>query len=128
MIRPPPRSTLFPYTARFRSVQGEMLVAFEHCRFSLNRLTKIECVQEISGLDRSLALQITHHNRSHEYNPDTAIRLKFNQGVCALRMYFHFPEQLCSTEILKLQFFFNDTSSTEIYTLSLHGALPICSR
>src|SRR3712207_9245536 len=23
-------------------------------------------------------------------------------------------------------FFFNDTATTEIYTLSLHGALPIC--
>src|SRR2546425_13085726 len=25
-------------------------------------------------------------------------------------------------------FFFNDTATTEIYTLSLHGALPICVR
>src|SRR3712207_8459404 len=25
-----------------------------------------------------------------------------------------------------LHFFFNDTATTEIYTLSLHGALPIC--
>jgi len=24
-------------------------------------------------------------------------------------------------------FFFNDTATTEIYTLSLHDALPICS-
>src|SRR5260370_27066515 len=29
-------------------------------------------------------------------------------------MYFHF-------------FFFNDTATTEIYTLSLHDALPICA-
>src|SRR5258708_2716831 len=27
-----------------------------------------------------------------------------------------------------LLFFFNDTATTEIYTLSLHDALPICSR
>src|SRR5260370_32758406 len=27
----------------------------------------------------------------------------------------------------KLFFFFNDTATTEIYTLSLHDALPICS-
>src|SRR3712207_8274529 len=26
-----------------------------------------------------------------------------------------------------LRFFFNDTATTEIYTLSLHDALPICS-
>src|SRR5258708_36273935 len=32
--------------------------------------------------------------------------------------------QLTST--LSLFFFFNDTATTEIYTLSLHDALPIC--
>src|SRR3712207_9409050 len=31
--------------------------------------------------------------------------------------------QLCSVYL----FFFNDTATTEIYTLSLHDALPICS-
>src|SRR2546425_13313207 len=29
--------------------------------------------------------------------------------------------------LLHLFFFFNDTATTEIYTLSLHDALPICS-
>src|SRR2546427_11471206 len=29
---------------------------------------------------------------------------------------------------LFLFFFFNDTATTEIYTLSLHDALPICGR
>src|SRR6478672_10694166 len=29
---------------------------------------------------------------------------------------------------LELVFFFNDTATTEIYTLSLHDALPICAR
>ena len=28
---------------------------------------------------------------------------------------------------IMLLFFFNDTATTEIYTLSLHDALPICS-
>src|SRR2546430_7733463 len=32
--------------------------------------------------------------------------------MCALRLFFFF--------------FFNDTATTEIYTLSLHDALPIC--
>src|SRR5260370_27633121 len=27
-----------------------------------------------------------------------------------------------------MSFFFNDTATTEIYTLSLHDALPICNR
>src|SRR2546430_9530916 len=33
---------------------------------------------------------------------------------------------MCSTLIFSF-FFFNDTATTEIYTLSLHDALPICS-
>src|SRR5256885_9061863 len=31
-----------------------------------------------------------------------------------------------STSIIFFFFFFNDTATTEIYTLSLHDALPIC--
>src|SRR5215510_16284311 len=31
------------------------------------------------------------------------------------------------TPILLFFFFFNDTATTEIYTLSLHDALPICA-
>src|SRR5690349_23371397 len=32
---------------------------------------------------------------------------------------------MCSTYSLSFSFFFNDTPTTEIYTLSLHDALPI---
>src|SRR5208337_5595940 len=32
-----------------------------------------------------------------------------------------------SSSFFFLFFFFNDTATTEIYTLSLHDALPICS-
>src|SRR2546430_17162066 len=32
----------------------------------------------------------------------------------------------CWSSLLYLFFFFNDTATTEIYTLSLHDALPIC--
>src|SRR6201999_4640147 len=36
--------------------------------------------------------------------------------------------QVCAFTVLRyfLFFFFNDTATTEIYTLSLHDALPIC--
>src|SRR5258707_12663404 len=32
---------------------------------------------------------------------------------------------ICCTVLLSFFFFFNDTATTEIYTLSLHDALPI---
>src|SRR5438874_8196051 len=34
---------------------------------------------------------------------------------------------MTSSEVLSYIFFFNDTATTEIYTLSLHDALPILS-
>src|ERR1035438_10919337 len=39
-----------------------------------------------------------------------------------------FPFHLCCLNVVAFFFFFfNDTATTEIYTLSLHDALPICS-
>src|SRR5262245_64168432 len=35
--------------------------------------------------------------------------------------------RICCPSLLSSFFFFNDTATTEIYTLSLHDALPICS-
>src|SRR5690349_23101431 len=40
-------------------------------------------------------------------------------SICMIRMCFHF------IIMFYLFFFFNDTATTEIYTLSLHDALPI---
>src|SRR2546422_6324683 len=37
-------------------------------------------------------------------------------------------DQLTKTHAVSSFFFFNDTATTEIYTLSLHDALPICDR
>ena len=45
--------------------------------------------------------------------------------------YMRWPEKRCGdveegmSEVVLLFFFFNDTATTEIYTLSLHDALPI---
>src|SRR2546426_12330646 len=45
-----------------------------------------------------------------------------------LTLYFvlpyHLPYSSCRRRVFF--FFFNDTATTEIYTLSLHDALPIC--
>src|SRR3989339_851547 len=44
-----------------------------------------------------------------------------------LLLYLHLPALECLSKhtFLFLFFFFNDTATTEIYTLSLHDALPI---
>src|SRR2546428_11668512 len=39
----------------------------------------------------------------------------------------YIPWSLQMVRMLPIFFFFNDTATTEIYTLSLHDALPICS-
>src|SRR5688572_33187721 len=38
----------------------------------------------------------------------------------------HLQPQATNSVTAKIFFFFNDTATTEIYTLSLHDALPIC--
>src|SRR5258708_39604144 len=52
--------------------------------------------------------------------------LRLSQSLYSLSSYL-FPVSLITRPLpLSLFFFFNDTATTEIYTLSLHDALPIC--
>ena len=44
--------------------------------------------------------------------------------MCTVRTVVH--DVLCMSAFQSSIFFFNDTATTEIYTLSLHDALPIC--
>src|SRR2546426_3834658 len=46
---------------------------------------------------------------------------------CLFRLLLVFYFRCCSVFFFFF-FFFNDTATTEIYTLSLHDALPICMR
>src|SRR2546422_4471281 len=49
--------------------------------------------------------------------------------LCILRARLFYPnfQRLCLFLFVFFFFFFNDTATTEIYTLSLHDALPISS-
>src|SRR2546422_656754 len=61
--------------------------------------------------------------RSEEHTSELQSRLHL---VCRLLLEKKKKDTKCSyTPILPLFFFFNDTATTEIYTLSLHDALPI---
>src|SRR3989338_2713638 len=87
MTRRPPRSTLFPYTTLFRSIERPLKFGGDVTLSSYDELTKLYREGEI---DR----KSTRLNSSH-------------------------------SSISYAVFFFNDTATTEIYTLSLHDALPI---
>src|SRR5882762_10399815 len=95
MIRRPPRSTLFPYTTLFRS--------------SSNR-TAADC-------GPSPPADPAPRFRSEEHTSELQSHLNL---VC--RLLLEKKKNNCASPSL---FFFNDTATTEIYTLSLHDALPI---
>src|SRR3970282_1745880 len=136
MIRRPPRSTLFPYTTLFRS------------EFSRGVFRGCTCSDEIrwdlGGGDR----KSTRLNSSHITISYAVFCLKKKKKICSvMRRAWWMPHALAWEEVHHtrvrvtrcirrvtisrhpatsiLCFFFNDTATTEIYTLSLHDALPI---
>src|SRR5258708_2707437 len=141
MIRRPPRSTLFPYTTLFRSVKD-----FVNHHFRV-RVQLVRAIQRDDGhaiLFYIKDLFVFRHFRSEEHtselqSPDHLVcrlllekknttKSKSNTAKNSTTdnttphycycMKTHHPESPL--------FFFNDTATTEIYTLSLHDALPIC--
>src|SRR5476649_2520803 len=135
MIRRPPRSTLFPYTTLFRSaaaLAGAGLFgrrnhhrplrpgrSEEHtselqshselvCRLLLEKKKKIAdgyANLDVIPMSALASVEILRYGASSIY------------GFDAIGVVVNF--------ITKIFFFFNDTATTEIYTLSLHDALPI---
>src|SRR3712207_1752830 len=127
MIRRPPRSTLFPYTTLFRSllhrgagrepaprgdvtfqprvVLGPVLL---HHPVAV-RAGEVEEVVRVLLEEREVVAQdrkSTRLNSSHANISYAVFCLKKKKSSYVI-------------------FFFNDTATTEIYTLSLHDALPI---
>src|ERR1035437_4306219 len=122
MIRRPPRSTLFPYTTLFRSVRtsgrrgpsgwrasarGRPASRSEEHTSELQSRQYLVCrllLEKTKKPTRASAVRLRAEARAHDPRPHPARRPE-------LRVF--------------LDFFFNDTATTEIYTLSLHDALPI---
>src|SRR5262249_61806054 len=52
------------------------------------------------------------------------LTLYISRSICSLVLLTHILPSSHSSSFFF--FFFNDTATTEIYTLSLHDALPIC--
>src|ERR1039457_1196121 len=121
MIRRPPRSTLFPHTTLFRSATLAPVappgnassppcdgpVRSEEHTSELQSPCNLVCrlLLEKKNAEYQVGDELPH--RRDEPGPAVT---ELEQAAVRGNGYF---------------FFFNDTATTEIYTLSLHAALPI---
>src|ERR1039457_243653 len=138
MIRRPPRSTLFPYTTLFRS-PSEIPRGWPRMRRGTS--TSAACtrseehtseLQSPCNLVCRLLLEKTkNHKTCHTIWAGARLRQSDwtrprPRAVSAWSMGCRLTRrrQLWPDDQRRL-FFFNDTATTEIYTLSLHDALPI---
>src|SRR3712207_6741379 len=124
MIRRPPRSTLFPYTTLFRSRGVHAIAGVGHVA---TRVPPIAGYMAMSA--------VVFHMLRQRANTVTALAgVLLPTFPAAFRFFYearsgeHPPELQSPQNLVFRLFFFNDTATTEIYTLSLHDALPISGR
>src|SRR5260364_177239 len=121
MIRRPPRSTLFPYTTLFRSVGIEQRRDVGHPRIRREPNQRI-------GDRKSTRLNSSHQIISYAV---FCLKKKTSRFILlqadARENIYAFGNFVVGGNVAVgiFIFFFNDTATTEIYTLSLHDALPI---
>src|SRR5476649_753636 len=119
MIRRPPRSTLFPYTTLFRSDAPPSKLRPLPVGTSNNLLVgrSEEHTSELqSHSDLVCRLLLEKKKNKRQFNSYT--------GSVSRRLIWHVYDWVQNL-VCYIFFFFNDTATTEIYTLSLHDALPI---
>src|SRR6266481_4065265 len=129
MIRRPPRSTLFPYTTLFRSLLAEGCDAHRFER------SFVACGGDVRSEEHTSELQSQFHLVCRlllEKKKDHHARAwACSCNVCPDHASAPCLGILRELIISRCQdrrgaiFFFIDTATTEIYTLSLHDALPI---
>src|SRR5688572_14990272 len=141
MVRRPPRSTLFPYTTLFRSVPWStpslasagagVATGAAPRTISTRSEEHTSELQSQSNLVCRLLLEKKNANPEDEHVQAVAVAAQFGHA----HRHVHFPagkrgrNRMAGSDTARgvlLIFFFNGTATTEIYTLSLHDALPIC--
>src|SRR6267143_613072 len=131
MIRRPPRSTLFPYTTLFRSGPwwwhdrlSHRVPAGRSRRRARPRPLRTRSEEHTSELQSQfhLVCRLLLEKKKKTIIIDGRLRKTKNRD-----MSYNFLDIFLSffTFFFFIFFFFNDTATTEIYTLSLHDALPI---
>src|SRR6266487_753176 len=133
MIRRPPRSTLFPYTTLFRSPpaggggqRGQGEAAGQVGRRSEEHTSELQ-----SPVHLVCRLLLEKKKTSIRHDLDCALQLTYepHDFLYGQRDYVGLRrwrlERFDADAFNLTLFFFTDTATTEIYTLSLHDALPI---
>src|SRR5215813_11403906 len=140
MIRRPPRSTLFPYTTLFRSPRPNHQrphAASPAARRSRSRWRRSE--EHTSELQSRphLVCRLLLEKKKCRSQAWSVFQRMIQIGSChfvfaGLLMHLRPQQKFFVNKFsivgLYFHFFFNDTATTEIYTLSLHDALPISQR
>src|SRR5215510_1028483 len=131
MIRRPPRSTLFPYTTLFRSgadrAEPPVRVGGRAGRPDLQRPDRKSTRLNSSHVAISYAVFCLKKKNCFVGLPYTnryANQNDLTQQITGALSTLRITSWLVARPV-HLFFFFNDTATTEIYTLSLHDALPI---
>src|SRR5215475_259026 len=132
MIRRPPRSTLFPYTTLFRSSRGRSPPAtWSGARWSPPASARSEeHTSELQSREKLVCRLLLEKKKKKFFQPCVVPPIHHHKITEPLMRQL----VLAHARVLPLPryripvFFFNDTATTEIYTLSLHDALPIQPR
>src|SRR6266568_4311907 len=118
MIRRPPSSTLFPYTTLFRSSPGWPAACWPARSTTCTRSASTPRTRTRRSEEHTSELQSQFH---------LVCRLLLEKKKNSIKERLQSSRPAINTEqLLQQLFFFIDTATTEIYTLSLHDALPIC--
>src|SRR6516165_566376 len=136
MIRRPPRSTLFPYTTLFRSPPPDFQQDRERRRLRVHLLWRRRSEEHTSELQSqsNLVCRLLLEKKKKARPGPLPGPARVNATVAAVSGSARGDARLsrrwaASADPLQLSpltlFFFNDTPTTRIYTLSLHDALPI---
>src|SRR6266576_3775750 len=132
MLRRPARSTLFPYTTLFRSSPQESRAA-GRCRsrrrpLVLPRRRSEEHTSELQSR-RDLVCRLLLEKTKKRRRPRRVQHREKARGPLRGSLHQHHRARRHPARARPVlscaRFFFNDTAPTEIYTLSLHDALPI---
>src|SRR5258707_693284 len=140
MIRRPPRSTLFPYTTLFRSAAAVPQSALGE-RYERVRRMSLALAAPLSDEDCQVRATFDARARDRKSTRLNSSHANISYAVFCLKKkkadrHYDNGHTLATTTPIAVYtyysvsiftfFFFNDTATTEIYTLSLHDALPIC--